>query len=89
MVTKWGKMTFQNLTRNRHLLITYELRHIIQVYERLGWKDIRMSRALRAACGPSQTPRSSTDLEGASLRLDLHENERECKYMASCHHHSM
>ncbi|XP_067938193.1 uncharacterized protein [Watersipora subatra] len=47
------------------------------VYERLGWKDIRMSRALRAACGPSQTPRSSTDAEGASLQLELHENERE------------
>lgn len=51
-----------------------------QVYERLGWKDIRMSRALRAACGSMQTPRSYTDVEGASLMLELHENERECEY---------
>ena len=42
-----------------------------------------MSRALRAACGSIQTPRSYTDAEGASLMLELHENERECEYANS------
>ncbi|KAF6035131.1 hypothetical protein EB796_006554 [Bugula neritina] len=63
-------------------LVTYDTEDSVAifrcwVYERLGWKDIRMSRALRAACGPNQTPRSYSEAEGASLRLDLHENERE------------
>jgi len=65
-------------------LVTYDTEDSVAifrcwVYERLGWKDIRMSRALRAACGPNQTPRSYSEAEGASLRLDLHENERECE----------
>lgn len=42
-----------------------------------------MSRALRSACGSNQTPRSYTESEGASLMLELHENERECE----CHYH--
>lgn len=51
----------------------------MQVYERRDWRDIYMSRAIRAACNPLQTAYSSTAAEGASLALVLKESERLCK----------
>ena len=48
-----------------------------QVYERLDWRDVIISRATRAVCGKTQTPRSFTPDEGASLALELKESERE------------
>ena len=54
----------------------------VQVYERLDWRDVIMSRATRAKCGRTQTARSYTSAEGASLALILKEDERLCKSSA-------
>ena len=49
-----------------------------QVYERLDWRDMVISRSTRAQCGRFQTARSSRPEEGASLFLELKESERLC-----------
>ncbi len=51
----------------------------IQVYERIDWRDLQMSRATRASCGRDQIATSYEASVGASLYLKLKESERECK----------
>jgi hypothetical protein len=65
----------------RSYMVTYDMEDAVSkfrcwVYERRDWRDIYMSRAIRAACNPLQTAYSSTAAEGASLALVLKESER-------------
>jgi hypothetical protein len=62
-------------------MITYDMEDAVSafrcwVYERLDWRDMVASRAIRAACSPTQTAYSKTEAEGASLHLTLKESER-------------
>jgi len=62
-------------------MITYDLEDAISpfrcwVYDRLDWRDLVMSEAIRAVCGPNQTAYSATAAEGAALHLILTESER-------------
>ncbi|XP_013403139.1 uncharacterized protein LOC106168567 [Lingula anatina] len=70
------------LEDNRSYMVTYDEEDRISrfrcwVYERLTWRDIIMSRAVRAACGVAQTPRSFRASEGASLSIQMFLDERE------------
>jgi hypothetical protein len=47
------------------------------VYRRTDYKQILMSRSVRARCPAEQSPYSNTPDEGASLLLELYLNERE------------
>lgn len=49
------------------------------MYERLDWRDLRMSRSTRAVCGRNQTASSRLARDGASLYLELKESERICE----------
>lgn len=50
-----------------------------QVYERLDWRVMVISRSTTAACGVDQTAKSFSYKEGASLFLQLQESERDCE----------
>jgi hypothetical protein len=65
----------------RSYMITYDMEDAVSkfrcwVYERLDWRDMVASRAIRAACGQNQTAFSHRESEGASLQLILTESER-------------
>jgi hypothetical protein len=65
----------------RSYMITYDMEDAVSkfrcwVYERLDWRDMVASRAIRAMCGRNQTAYSTTSAEGASLQLILTESER-------------
>jgi len=65
----------------RSYMITYDMEDAVSafrcwVYERLDWRDMVASRAIRAACGRNQTAFSTTSAQGASLQLILTESER-------------
>ena len=50
-----------------------------QVYERISWTQMSLSRSQTARCRRDQNS-SSFMLEGTGLNLVLEENERLCKY---------
>lgn len=54
--------------------------HFLQVYKRISWTEIVLSRSARATCDPRQEATSYTPDQGASLSLELSESERLCKY---------
>ena len=68
----------------RSFLVTYEKEDALSpfrcwVYNRIGYQRLLLSRGAASYCGIQQEPDSANWTYGASLALDLYENERLCK----------
>lgn len=61
------------------LLISSDMSGLWQVYERISWTEMRLSRSQTARCQRGQTS-AEYKMPGTGLMMYLSENERLCKY---------